>query len=353
MKPLRIVVTADPYIPVPPVLYGGIERIVDIVVRGLADRGHDVTLIAHPDSTVPVPLIPYGSPPHFTRRARAAELLQVGRALWRRRHDTDVILSWGRLAALAPLLPLKSIAKLQRYDRDMVPWRGVQRAARIAGRSLTFAGGSSSVYDELPSTRGRGGRWITLYNGVDSTRYAFSPSLPAGAPLMFLGRFEPRKGADRAISIARRADRELILAGTIDDSPGGLEYFERAIEPHLRDPHVRYVGPADDRMKSDLLSSAAALLFPTTGKEAFGIVMAEAMACGTPVIAYPTGSVPEIVRPGVNGVIVHSIDEAVAAVSVAAALDRSAVRADCVARFDMQRTVDAFEAALYDCVARL
>ncbi len=350
---LRIIVTVDPYIPVPPVLYGGIERIVDFVVRGLAERGHRVTLIARPESTVPVPLIPYGGPEHFTRRARATELLDVGRVLWSRRRDTDVILSWGRLAALAPVLPIRSIAKIQRYDRDMVPWKGVARAVSISGRSLTFAGASDSVYDELPARGPKGGHWITLYDGVDTSRYAFTASLPHDAPLMFLGRFEPRKGADRAIEIARRAGRTLILTGTIDKSPGGPEYFDAAIKPHLHDDHVQYAGPVDDAMKSRLLSSATALLFPTTGKEAFGIVMAESMACGTPVIAYPTGSVPEIIRPGLNGYIVNDIDSAVGCVERIGTLDRSAVRADCVARFDEERTVDAFEAALFAAIARL
>jgi glycosyltransferase involved in cell wall biosynthesis len=349
---LRIIVTVDPYIPVPPVLYGGIERVVDFVVRGLIRRGHDVTLVAHPDSTVDAPLIPYGAPPHFTPAARVRELMQVGSAVFRRRNRTDVILSWGRLAALAPVLPLNRVAKVQRYCREVVPWRGVQKAVRIAGDSITFAGASTSVYSELPEYGAAGGRWVTAYDGIDTSLYAPVADVGRDAPLMFLGRLEPRKGAHDAIEIARRAGRELVIAGTIDESPGGPEYFRERIEPHIDNAQIRYVGPADDAMKNELLGSASALLFPTGGKEAFGLVMAEAMACGTPVIAYPTGSVPELIREGVNGFIVSDVTTAAAAVERVGSLDRMAIHADCVARFDAERSVDGFERVLYDAVER-
>src|ERR1043166_3485709 len=120
MKRLRIALTVDPYIPVPPVLYGGIERVVDFVVRGLAERGHHVTLFAHPDSRTPAELISYGMPPHFGSRQRLTELRQVGAGLWHRRRGLDVILSFGRLAALLPVLPHRSLAKVQCYQRDLV-----------------------------------------------------------------------------------------------------------------------------------------------------------------------------------------------------------------------------------------
>jgi glycosyltransferase involved in cell wall biosynthesis len=351
---LRIVVTADPYIPIPPVAYGGIERIVDLVVRGLAARGHRITLVAHADSTAPVELIPYGDPrDHLSRSARLQELRDVAQAVWSRRKDTDVILSWGRLAALAPVLPLRSLAKVQRYARNPVPWRGVKRAALVAGRSLTFAAPSSSVYDDLKTIGSAGGRWITIYDGIDTSRFVLTPTVPSDAPVVFLGKLEPRKGAHRAIEIARIADRPLVIAGTIDTAPGGTQYFEREIEPHIDGVRVQYAGPVDDAAKSELLGQAAALLFPSTWKESFGIVIAEALSCGTPVIAYGGGSVPELIRPGFNGYIVADPLEAAAHVMCAQALDRSAIRADCVARFDAARTVDAFERALFDAVERL
>src|SRR5437773_5319669 len=142
MKPLRIAVTADPYIPVPPVLYGGIERVVDFVVRGLVERGHHVTLFAHPESRTPAGLIGYGAPPHSGWRSRFTEVRQLSQELWRRRRSIDVVLSWGRMAALLPILPLRRLAKIQRYCRDAVPWNSVKRAVQVGHTSIRFVGAS-------------------------------------------------------------------------------------------------------------------------------------------------------------------------------------------------------------------
>src|SRR5438477_3273440 len=142
---MRVAITADPYLPVPPRLYGGIERVVAMVVAGLVRRGHEVTLIAHPDSHTPAPLIPYGVPPHRGIYARGRELMQVSGALLRIRERIDVIHSFGRLAALGPLLPMRSVKKVQSYQRA-VPWSGVRRAARVAGGSLSFTGCSTRLY---------------------------------------------------------------------------------------------------------------------------------------------------------------------------------------------------------------
>ena len=337
---LRIAITVDPYIPVPPRLYGGIERVVDLAIRGLCARGHEVTLFAHPDSRVDVPLVSYGAPPHVGRRNRAKELWQLGSALLRRRNEFDVVFSWGRLAALAPILPDRRLPKIQRYCRNAVPWTSVQRAVRIAGESLSFAGASASVYDELPQQNGCGGRWHTLYDAIDVSKYDFVSCVPADAPLVFLGRLERVKGAHAAIAIARLAGRHLILAGNHATSGPEAEYFAREILPHIDDERVRYVGPVDDEAKSRLLGQAAALLFPIDWKEAFGIVMAEAMACGTPVIGFPRGSVPEVVAHGVTGFVCRDVEMAAASVARAGALDRARVRAECEARFSDRVLVD-------------
>src|SRR5215472_12874101 len=135
---MRIAIVADPYIPVPPVLYGGIERIIAFLSRGLLARGHHVTLIAHRDSRIAgAELLTYGQPPHQGVRARATELLQVQRALVARVGRVDVIHSFGRLAGLLPLLAVRTIPKVQSYQRA-ISWPGVRLAARIAGRSLAF-----------------------------------------------------------------------------------------------------------------------------------------------------------------------------------------------------------------------
>jgi glycosyltransferase involved in cell wall biosynthesis len=349
---MRVLITADPYIPVPPVHYGGIERVIDVLVGELVRRGHDVTLVAHPGSRTPARLVPYGEPPHVGFRLRAKELMQVGSALWRERRDVDVVHSFGRLAALLPILPRRQLPKIQSYQRDGVPWTSVSHAVRLAGSSLVFTGCSSSVYRRRPPHGSRGGEWRTVFNCVDLTTYTPQPSVAPDAPLVFLGRLDPIKGAHDAVAIARGAGRRLVIAGNrVTDGPDA-GYFDARIAPHVDDVRVRYVGPVDDAQKNRLLGEAAALLMPIAWEEPFGIVMAEAFACGTPVIAFARGSVPEVVRAGVNGFTCRSVEEAIAAAGLLAGLDRAAVRADCEARFAGPVVADAYESLYHELLDR-
>jgi len=349
---MRIAITADPYLPVPPTLYGGIERVIDLLARELATRGHEVTLIAHPDSRTTARLIAYGRPPHTGWRARAGELVDVGGALWRLRHDVDVIHSFGRLAALPPVLPLRHLPKIQSYQRDGVSWTSVRRAVALAGRSLIFTGCSTSVYRGAAADARIRGEWRTIFNGVDMTRYTCRPSVARDAPLMFLGRIDPIKGAHHAIAIARAARRRLIIAGNRVTDGRDAGYFDRLIAPHVDGDRVTYVGPVDDAAKNMWLGRAAALLMPIEWEEPFGIVMAEACACGTPVIAFARGSVPEVVRDGVNGFVCRTIAEAAGAVEALDTIDRSSVRADCEARFSARAIADQYENLYAELVAR-
>jgi glycosyltransferase involved in cell wall biosynthesis len=340
MRPLRILLTADPYLPVPPRLYGGIERVVDLLARGLVARGHDVTLIAHPESRTAGRLVPYGSPPHLGRRARVRELGQAGRALWARRSAVDVVHSFGRLAALLPLLPLRSLPKIQSYHRPRVPWRSVAVASALARESLVFTSCSQSVF------RARGplaGSWRAVYNGVALSTYRFEGAVADDAPLVFLGKLEPMKGVHDAIAIAQACGRRLVIAGERARAGPDALYFEREVAPHLDGGPVTFVGALDDAGKSELLGKAWALLFPTYWEETFGLVMIEAMACGTPVVAYARGAVPEVIRDGVNGYLCRSVEEAAAAVKRADLIDRAGVREDCQARFSDTRMVSEYE----------
>jgi len=338
---LHVAITVDPNIPVPPKLYGGIERVVDFLLRGLVDRGHRVTLFAHPESVVAAELQPYGVPPHTGIRARVSELAQVGSALWRRRASFDLVHSFGRLAALVPILPLRRLPKLQTYQRESVPWRSVGIARRLAGRSVAFTACSGSVYAAKPATEFSA--WYTVYNGVDITKYTPTTQVPSDAPLAFLGRLEPIKGVHHAIEIARRSGRRLVIAGNRVETGGGAGYFDREIAPHLDGDRVQYIGPVNDTQKNALLGSSAALLMPIEWEEPFGIVMAEALACATPVIGFARGSVPEVVRDGVNGYACRTVDDAVNAVAAIGRIDRQAVRADCEHRFSATAIVDRYE----------
>ena len=338
---MHIAITADPYLPVPPRLYGGIERVVDLLVRELTTRGHTVTLFAHPDSRTAGELRAYGAPPHRSRAQRLRELAQVGTGLLALCGRVDVVHSFGRLAALAPVLGVRRLPKIQSYQRE-IPWRGVGRAAGLGGRSLVFTGCSTSLYagtDRTPPA----GEWRTVFNMVDTRHYRPANSVAADAPLAFLGRLERIKGPHHAIAIARGAGRRLVLAGNIvTDGPDG-NFFDREIRPHLAGDAVEYVGAVDDAQKNALLGRAAALLMPIEWEEPFGIVMAEAAACGTPVIGFRRGGVPEVVRDGISGCVCDSIDAAVAAVPRATALDRRRVRHDCEARFSVDVITSEYE----------
>jgi glycosyltransferase involved in cell wall biosynthesis len=349
---VRIALVADPYIPVPPVLYGGIERIIGFLVSGLRRRGHEVTLVAHPASTIECDgLVGYGRPPHDGRARRARELVAVQRALTARARRIDVVHSFGRLAGLLPLLPARWIPKVQSYQRA-ISWPGVRRASRLGGRSLVFTACSSAMYrSRPPAVRGRCD-WLTVFNGVELGTYDCATRVDADAPLVFLGQVHPMKGPQAAIAIARAAGRRLVIAGAPEPGEKGRRFFEQTIAPSLG-PDVEFVGALDDAQKNALLGRAAALLFPSFYDEAFGIVMAEAMACGTPVVALDNGSVSEVVEHGRTGFVCRNQHEAVSAIDRLPQIDRSVVRSECETRFGADVIVDAYERLYASLVLRV
>jgi glycosyltransferase involved in cell wall biosynthesis len=351
MKALRIALTADPYIPVPPKFYGGIERIVHLLAEHLVARGHQVTLIAHPDSDIcGASLVAYGVPPHNGGYRRARELAQVGGYLWRHRRDFDLVHSFGRLAALTPILPWRNVPKIQSYQRP-VPWQSVRRAVRLGGGSLQFTACSASMFADRAEEHAVG-RWRAIFNAVDVTRYNFVATVPSDAPLVYLGKIERMKGVHVAIAIARGSGRRLIIAGNTVESGPDHEYFTKEILPAIDGSAIQYIGPVDDAQTSRLLGRAAALVFPTAYPEAFGIVMAEAMACGTPVIGSKRGALPEVLREGSNGFLCETVEQGVAAVGQLETIDRAAVRRDCETRFDAAVIASQYEALYAEVAAR-
>ena len=329
---MHIALTADPKLPVPPRFYGGIERIIDLLVRGLVERGHEVTLFAHPDSDTPARLVPYPG-----RRSQhlwdlVRNTLTVSRLALT---QPDVIHSFGRMAYLAAVLPLR-LPKIMSYQRDPSIKR-VQQATWVAGDSLVFTGCSNHITDDIrPHAPAR-----TVYNGVPMDIYDFQPEVADDAPLVFLGRIAPIKGVHTAVEVAQQTGRRLLLAGNVPKEH--RPYFDERIHPHLDGERVRYVGPVDDAEKNDLLGRAAAFLMPIEWEEPFGIVMAEAMACGTPVIGTRRGAVPEVVTEGETGFVCDTVDEMVAAVECLRELDRVACRQRCEAHFSDQAIVDVYE----------
>jgi glycosyltransferase involved in cell wall biosynthesis len=331
---LRIAITVDPEIPVPPKFYGGIERIVDLLVRGLAGRGHAVMLFAHPASDVPCDLRPYPG-------LRSGSVVDTLRNAWFTSsrilpYRPDVVHSFGRLAYLLPILPTE-IPKVMSYQR-VITERRVDWAERVARQgTLSFTGCSAHLIRKFAGRK----NWRVVYNAVPAGAYRLNATVADHAPLVFLGRMEEIKGPHLAIEVARRSGRRLILAGNIPE--GHESFFAEKVEPFIDGHRIRYAGPVDDQGKNELLGEAAALLMPILWDEPFGIVMAEALACGTPVIGLRRGSVPEVVQHGINGFICESVEEMAAAVEQLSGIDRRACRRIMEEHFSDQALVKAFE----------
>lgn len=331
-RKLKIAITADPELPVPPKLYGGIERVIDMLIRGLVARGHEVTLFGHPDSDVPCRLVPYPGSSSLSRLDALRNMLAVTRGVIGGGYD--VVHSFGRIAYLLPLLPL-SIPKLMTYQREVTP-RSVKWGHRLSRGTLHFSAISQWMMQDTQHLA----NWHLVYNGVPMDVYDFSPAVAEDAPLVFLGRIEHIKGTHLAIEIAQRSGRRLVIAGNIPREHQA--YFDAQVKPHLEGDRITYIGPVDDRQKNALLGEAAAFLMPILWEEPFGIVMAEALACGTPVLGLRRGAVPEVVEDGVTGFVRDAVDGLVAAVGRLGELDRRASRERAERMFSDHAIVEAY-----------
>ncbi len=317
----RILITADPEIEVPPKLYGGIERIVDGLVRHLRARGYKVCLVARAGSQCPADA--FYAWPGASSLSRT-DTVRNGLALWKavRAFKPDVIHSFSRLAYLTPLLR-GSIPIIMSFQRDPT-MRTVGMALKLAASDvLRFTGCSDYI---AACGRRAGGDWRGIPNFFEIDALNFSPTVAPDAPLCFLSRVESIKGAHWAIEIARRTGHRLVIAGNHADSGHEGDYWRTKIEPWIGRDGIEYVGPVDDAQKNKVLGEAKAMVVPIQWEEPFGIVFAEALGCGTPVISCPRGSLPEIVRQGVDGFLINSIEEGCAAVAKLDTIDRASCR---------------------------
>ena len=341
---MRIAQVAPLYESVPPKYYGGTERIVSYLTEELVAQGHDVTLFASGDSRTAAELVPMC--PRSLRLDRSCidqlahhllmleQVLQRADAfdvihfhvdylhfpLSRRARYPHVTTLHGRLDMpdLVPLYeefaeePLVSISDAQRLPLSWVNWLG------------------------------------TVYHGLPRDLYRFHPE--RGSYLACLGRISPEKRVDRAIEIAKQVGIPLRIAAKVDKAD--QEYFDTVIEPLLHDPLVEFIGEIADDEKNAFLGNAQALLFPIDWPEPFGIVMIEAMACGTPVIAYSHGSVPEVMEQGRTGYIVDELDDAVEAVRRLPRLSRARCREVFEERFTAARMARDYVAVYERLVER-
>lgn len=326
---MRIAQVAPLHESVPPHRYGGTERVVSYLTEELVRQGHEVTLYASGDSSTRARLVP------GCRRSLRLDtacldplshhVLMLER-VFQRAASFDIVhfhveylhFPFARarpiphVGTLHGRLDLPELHPLFDEYRDM-PLVSISRSQRTPLPALNWQ--------------------AVVHHGLPPERYRFHPD--RGDYLAFLGRISPEKRVDRAIDIATRAGLPLRVAAKVDRAD--REYFENVIEPLLDAPGVEYIGEIGDEEKSDFLGNARALLFPIDWPEPFGLVMIEAMACGTPVIAYRNGSVPEVVEHGATGFVVERREDAIAAVRSAVSLSRARCRETFERRFTVQR----------------
>jgi glycosyltransferase involved in cell wall biosynthesis len=323
---MKIAQVAPLYEAVPPKLYGGTERIVAYLCDALVDLGHDVTLFSSADARTKAKLVAVRDQairldPEPLKSDVAAHLTML-HEVRRRAGEFDVI-----HFHVEPLhLPLfENMA-----ERTVTTMHGrldLKDLPELYGCWPQFPLVSISNHQRRPLPQAN---WLdTIYHGLPID--LLQPGFETGGYLAFLGRISPEKRPDRAIEIAKRAGMPLKIAAKVDAVDRA--YFHDTIEPLLDHPLVEWIGEIGDEEKSRFLREAAALVFPIDWPEPFGLVLIEAMACGTPVIAWGCGSVPEVIDDGVTGFIVGSMDEAVNAVGRVDSLDRRHIRAVFERRF--------------------
>ncbi len=326
---MRIAQISPLYESVPPKYYGGTERVVSYLTEELVRLGHEVTLFASGDSVTRAEM--KSQTPRALRLNRAcidplAHHVRMLERVFRNAEDFDVLhfhldylhfplaRAMGRptLTTQHGRLDLPDLVPLYKEFSDMM----LVSISNYQRRPLPFA------------------NWVaTVYHGLPRHLYRFHPE--PGEYLAFLGRISPEKRVDRAIEIAVRCDMPLKIAAKVDKADEA--YYQEYIKPLLKHPLVTYLGEIGEKDKNEFLGKARALLFPIDWPEPFGLVMVEALACGTPVIAFRNGSVPEVLEDGKTGFIVNRVDEAVAAVRKLDLLSRSHCRRVFETRFTAER----------------
>ncbi len=326
---MRIAMLAPVAWRTPPRAYGPWEQVVSLLTEGLVKRGVDVTLFATADSLTSGTLhavIARGYEEDPQLDAKVVECLHIAE-VFEHAEEFDLIhnhfdflpLAWSRLTGTPVVTTIHGFSSprilpvYRKYDRDSY-YVSISNADRSP--DLEYVG--------------------TAYHGIDLKAFTYRET--QGDYLVFFGRIHPDKGAAEAIEIARRAGRRLIMAGIVQDQ----KYFRERVEPFLDGKNVVYVGTIGPAKRDKVLGGALALLHPISFAEPFGLAVVEAMACGTPVIAFNRGSMPEVVADGTTGFLVHTIDEAVAAVTGVSVLERAACRRHVEENFSVERMVDRY-----------
>jgi len=340
---MRIAQVAPLYESVPPRLYGGTERVVSWLTEELVRQGHEVTLFASGDSLTTARLAT-ACPKALRLDSRCADPLahhiHLVEQVTQQKDEFDIIhfhidylhfplsraLELPQVSTLHGRLDIPDLVPLYREYSEM-PVVSISDAQRIP----------------LPWINWQG----TVSHGMPET--IFSPYTRPGQYLAFLGRISPEKGVDQAIAIAKRCGVPLKIAAKVDRAD--KDYFDFRIKPLLDNSLIEFVGEIGDFEKNEFLGNAAALVFPINWCEPFGIVMIEALACGLPIIAYPSGSVPEIIDDGVTGYLVHNVEEAAHAFAHISEIDRAVCRRHFEQRFSARRMAQEY-VAIYERIVK-
>ena len=325
---MQIAIVAPPWVPIPPVAYGGTEAVLDVLARGLHRLGHQVLLCTTGDSTCPVPRISaVGSAAGIGMAAPATEIGHVAHA-YAHALECDVIHDH---TLVGPFFAQR-YSGLRVVTTNHGPFDGelgdVYRAMAPAADIIAISAHQASTARDTEIA-------AVIHHGVEPTHF---PIGSGGSHAVFLGRMSPDKGVATAAGIARRAGVPLLIAAKMGEA-AERDYFEFAVRP-LLGRGIEYIGEIGPEEKKLLLGSARCLLNPIAWAEPFGMVMIEALACGTPVVATPYGAVPEIVRHGLTGFLAIEEDDLVAGVDRASGLDRHDCRRAVEGHFSASRMVN-------------
>lgn len=329
---MKILIVMDPGIVMPVIGYGGIERIVELLAKEFLRLGNEVHLLVTGGSNVEGSIMhsfgKLGFPPKKFD-ARIA-IFTAWKFIWQKRNDYDLIHNFGRLVYLLPVLNHR-VKKIMSYQREITK-KNIVIFDNLLNKNMFYTGCSLDliIRNKLP------GRWSSIHNCCNFAQYDLQININDKSPLIFLGRIEKIKGCHTAIDVAIQTGNDLIIAGNISPLEEEKKYFEEQIQPYIDGVQIKYVGQVSDVQKNEWLGKSKALLMPIEWNEPFGIVMIEAMACGTPVIAYNRGSVNEVVDENITGYKVHNKNEMIAAINKIELLNRADCRKKAENRFDVK-----------------
>ncbi|KKT63269.1 MAG: Glycosyltransferase [Parcubacteria group bacterium GW2011_GWC1_45_13] len=337
-KKLRIAQLAPLWIPIPPRTYGGIELMLSELTEELIKRGYDITLFASGDSKTSAKFVPVTEKAIWLDRELKnphAPVMRMLKEIFDRFYEFDILHNHFNFFMFPLSLRLdcpRFLTTVHRpvdkhYAEAMKSYHKIKYVAISEDHKRSMEAFGVPVCD-------------VIYNGIDPARYEFNDS--PGDYLLYLSRLNREKGVLTAIEVAKAAEQKLIIAG---NSAGNAEwsFFLHEIQPHLHDDNISFRGQVNFQEKVELLKNAKALLFPIDRQEPFGLVMIEAMACGTPVIGFRKGSVPEVIEHGKTGFVVGTPEEMIKAIGQLSGINRKICRKAVEEKFSLKQMVDKYE----------